>query len=159
MISSISLADVFIFSSEKIVKNCKIFIFYLVRFRISAFWNTESGESRTLNCSRRCHFCNFLSQVIPAYSSLKITLLIQPFFMEISEITRTEKYFILQETEFEGMLNQNFEILKFKNPGLHLFSLEVLLKAKVAILVLRKDAWSGCTRVKPTKNLQAACFQ
>ena len=43
---------------------------------------------------------------------MKITLLIQPFFMEISEITRTEKYFILQETEFEGMLNQNFEISK-----------------------------------------------
>ena len=112
MISSISLADVFIFSSVKIVKNCKIFILYLVRFRISAFWNTESGESRTLNCSRRCHFCNFLSQVIPAYSSLKITLLIQPFFIEISEITGTGKYFILQETEFEGMLNQKFEISK-----------------------------------------------
>ena len=32
------------------------------------------------------------------------------------------------------------QILKFRNPGLHLFTLEDLLMAKVAISVLRKEA-------------------
>ena len=61
---------------------------------------TNRPWSRTLKCSRGCHFRNFLSQVIPAYSSLKITLLIQSFFIQISEINGTEKRIVLSCRNF-----------------------------------------------------------